>query len=213
MTATINPLEVSAEVAPTQLLVLGRGMEDHSTIGSFTLARVLAAANYCNVTPGIQRVVLSGNGTGRTDGSRLTEAQAMASAIGFPDGIEVLPEPTARTTVENFLNATSEGLLVPGELTGVVAHSNHLPRVMWLGQRALGLDYPLQAIVAEDFGAEPEKHGSARIERVNFAFTRGLLYLGVHNSEDMQKREKRISGFKGRVKGGLALVKVGSEQY
>jgi uncharacterized SAM-binding protein YcdF (DUF218 family) len=201
MTTIVLPeaagIETQIASGPTQLLVLGRGMESASTIGPLTLARVEAAASYCAENGFVKRVVLSGNGVADSSQDALTEADAMKREVDFPEGIEIDTNPDALTTVENYLHASE--YLSSDEEVGVVAHKRHLRRALWLGRRALGSEFTLVGIAAEDHGAQPEGVKTTVTEILNFAVTRAL-YFGATTPERMAAREDRLRDLKASFK-------------
>lgn len=205
------PVEGNMEIRPTQLLVLGRGMESASAVGPLTLARAEAAARYCAENGFVNRVVLSGNGVADSSQGALTEADAMASAVEFPTGAEVSTNPDAFTTVENYLHARE--YLRSDEEVGIVAHKSHIRRALWLGRRAMGSDFTLVGINAEDYGAEPEGMKTSITETLNFAVTRAL-YFGATTPERIAAREDRLRGFKASFKRNvLSRTSGGARQY
>lgn len=186
------------ELPPSQLLVLGRGMDPEGEPSRLTAERATAVALYFEAHGDqIERVVFSGNGSSlRDDGSEiLSEAEAMARVAedaGLPSGLIRL-EQHSRTTIQNIV--FSSQLLGPNSTTGIVAHERQMPRALRAGRVILGNVVP---VLAEDYRGHPED-GGAFAEAVNRA-KQEALFLGARGDIDtIARREAALQ----RVQSGL----------
>jgi hypothetical protein len=205
-----SPLEAPA----SQLLVFGRGVTAKG-LGPLSVARALAAREYCKQFPGaVDLAVFSGNGA-VTDTQGLTEADEMVKEAQLPTGVAVETTPEAETTFANFMDSIR--YFDPDRPIGLLAHRAHMPRIEWTaGKLSLGLTFV--EIAAEDFGAKPESRSSEREEARLLRLSK-VLYFGAEGYDAVARRERQVAGIKmarkkvkAGVQAGLATVKSQSLQ-
>lgn len=188
----MNTYNKVSRFTPRELMVLGRGLELNGRPTQLTRERAIAAAHYFDDF-GVDHVVFSGGNSILDDGriaTGSTEAQIMAEIAmdeGLPEHVVSL-EPDSTTTLQNFVN--SQELLTHPEGIGVVSHSDHMPRALWLGKMVLpGLTMvPIEATLST-----PSRR-DYMTETVNFMITRALMF-GVKpgNVEALIARERAMT--------------------
>lgn len=182
-----------------QVVVIGRGMAGDEPSPA-TYARAVAATKFYGENPGVELIVFSSGysslaNVGAED--RPSEARTMADIAGLPAQVRTELEETSTNTLENFLHSAT--FLSPDRTTGVLAHTAHLPRALFIARRVLG--NPVVGIPAENFGADPESSQSIAIEKLQLAWVRRLLsgveprdLATLRERNELDKNVKRFAG-------------------
>lgn len=175
---------------PRQLVVLSRGLELSGQPTQPTRENALSAAYYFKEY-GADRVAfagglsfLSGNTSAITLGEHLVMAE-IAEAAGLPSSVIRIPEPSG-STVTNLI--TSIPLLRPQENVGLMAHGDHLPRGLFLGNLILANP---RVVGVEAFGLYSSKDVTQ--EKILLLTTR-LMFAGVSKG-DLEQVKKRNAVF------------------
>ena len=187
---------------PSQLLVLGRGLQPNGEPTSATRERATSAAHYFHEF-GAETIIFSGGKSVLSGGSAtemLSEAELMTEIAvlrGVPDHV-VKTEPTSKTTVENIVNSLP--LLDVDKPVGILAHGDQLPRAMFIG--SLAITGPIIGIEALGIYKNP------KAEKALMLATR-LMLLGVEAGEisNMTKREQRVAGLLSHHQNVLSLLR------
>jgi hypothetical protein len=196
------------------LVVFGRGVR--CTDGRYGLtpastARVRAAVEYVAAheavfadAPGhgrAPRIVFTGGWAEASEGADPPPAGCregdlmlgMARTAGLDRYAELCAETRSRSTLENLLNTTGDGLLAgcafsAREPLGIVSHPWHLPRVRFLAGKVLRLRGPaLLDVPAAGSDAPTGWHS----ERAIHVATR-LCLVGARGSADLLRRERAM---------------------
>jgi hypothetical protein len=201
------------EPTATVLLVFGRGVtcnDDGYALTAAGAERVQAAADYvaAHTTAFADaareghrpRIVFSGGWAEASDGQQAPPdgyregdlMLARARAAGLDRYADLLAESRSRSTLENLLHTSGDGLLNGRTFTardplGIVSHSWHLPRVRYLAGKVLGLRGPA---LLEVPAAGRQSWAGWRSERVTRLVAR-VCFLGVRGAEALVRRERR----------------------
>jgi len=188
----------------TVLLVFGRGViaaGERYTLTPASAARVQAAADYTARHPGVSRVIFTGGwaeateGAGRPpDGRREGDLMLReARAGGLHRYADLRAESRSRSTLENLLHTSADGLLDGYTFDavhplGLVSHRDHLPRIRLLAAKVLGLPGPALLDVPASGGETPLPWRSERAARV----IARLGFLGARDPGALLRRERRM---------------------
>ncbi len=168
---------------PTQLIVLGRGMERDSDIPTpATIQRAEAARVYYEKSGNTLGKVIFSGGRSRHAVNRAfpvpSEAEIMAGIADLPSDLVEL-ESQSTSTLENFLHAAVLLAGDPDATTAVLAHSMQLPRALFIARKVLICE--VIGVAAEEYGAMPEDTNRT-VEQVAFLKDRVLL-AGIHRGD------------------------------
>lgn len=172
-----------------QLLVPGGGLEQDGSIGLLTSQRIhLAAQQYRD--HGAEKIVLAGGFSWHNDTEHgRSEAEVMAEAaeaLKIPAGILTLEE-VSTNTVTNILESRHH--LDPDQMTGIITHRYHMPRVMRLGKKILGPNlHPLPVHYIHGPSVLVNELGSYGISRI---ITAGVA---EGDYETIERRNQQIQG-------------------
>ncbi|XVU23961.1 YdcF family protein [Actinoplanes sp. CA-054009] len=187
---------MAADRVAVALLVLGNGVTP-TGLSPGSVARVGAAIAYVEAGGRPARIIFSGGWAQVREGAaepspECREAALMLSAArdaGLGEVAELHAECRSRSTLENLLHISADGLLDgldlgPSRPLGVVTHAWHLPRVRYLAGKVLGLRggalLGIPAAGSSPFG----EYGVRVASRVGF--------LGVRDPQGLLRRERRM---------------------
>ena len=186
------------------LLVFGRGVVgagEHFTLTPASSARVQAAVDYTTTHPGVARIVFTGGWAEATedagqppDGWREGDLMLReALAAGLDRHADLRAETRSRSTLENLLHTSADGLLdgfsfTAGRPLGLVSHREHLPRIRFLAGRVLGLPAAALRDVPATGGETPLPWRSERAARL----IARVGFLGARNPSALLRRERRM---------------------
>jgi hypothetical protein len=199
----------------TVLLVFGRGVigaGEHYTLTPASAARVQAAADYTAGHPGVARVIFTGGWAEATEGAGQPpdgrrEGDLMlreARAGGLHRYADLRAESRSRSTLENLLHTSADGLLDGYAFDavhplGLVSHRDHLPRIRFLAAKVLGLPGAALLDVPAGGGETPLPWRSERAARV----IARLGFLGARDPGALLRRERRMVASLRRAEGLL----------
>jgi uncharacterized SAM-binding protein YcdF (DUF218 family) len=197
------------EVVATVLLVFGRGVvaaAERYELTPGSLARVRAAAGYvyrhrqAYLRADRPRIVFSGGWAEAASGAGEPPAgchegdlmMLAARAAGLDRYAELRAESRSRSTLENLVHTTADGLLAgygfsAARPLGIVSHGWHLPRVRLLAAKVLGLRGAELLDVPATGGETP----SGRRERATLLAAR-LWLAGTREAAVLVRRERRL---------------------
>jgi hypothetical protein len=186
------------------LLVFGRGVigaGEHYTLTPASAARVQAAADYVAGHPGVARVVFTGGWAEATEDAGQPpagwrEGDLMlreALAAGLDRHADLRAESRSRSTLENLLHTSADGLLDgfafdAAHPLGLVSHREHLPRIRFLAAKVLGLPAAALLDVPASGGETPLPWRSERAARL----IARVGFLGARDPGALLRRERRM---------------------
>lgn len=186
------------------LLVFGRGVigaGEHYTLTPASSARVQAAADYAEASPGVSRIVFTGGWAEATEAAGRPpagwrEGDLMlreALAAGLDRHADLRAETRSRSTLENLLHTSADGLLDGFDFDaarplGLVSHREHLPRIRFLAAKVLGLPAAALLDVPASGGETPLPWRSERAARM----IARVGFLGARNPGALLRRERRM---------------------
>jgi hypothetical protein len=186
------------------LLVFGRGVigaGGRYTLTPASAARVQAAADYTAAHPGVARIVFTGGWAEATEAADQPpagwrEGDLMlreALAAGLDRHADLRAETRSRSTLENLLHTSADGLLDGYAFDavrplGLVSHREHLPRIRFLAAKVLGLPAAALLDVPASGGETPLPWRSERAARL----IAHIGFLGARNPGALLRRERRM---------------------